>query len=51
MTEAAFHAWTGDRSRSRADHRIAAGHPSSARSSAIEALAELHVTAHGGDVE
>ena len=33
-----------------ADHRIASGHPNSARSSAIEALADLHVEAHGGDI-
>jgi serine/threonine-protein kinase len=46
---AAFHAWTGDKSRPLADHLIALGHLNSAQRSAVEALAALHVEAHGGD--
>ena len=48
---AAFHAWTGDRSRSLADHLIAMGHLGVAQRAVIEALADLHVEARGGDVE
>jgi serine/threonine-protein kinase len=48
---AAFHAWTCDKSRPLADHLIALGHMSAAQRSAVEALAALHVEAHGGDVE
>src|SRR5262245_33044369 len=48
---AAFHAWTCDKSRSLADHLVALGHLDAARRSALEALADLHVEAHGGDVE
>src|SRR6516164_4724527 len=48
---AAFHAWTGDKSRSLADHLIALGLLNPAQRSVIEALADLHVAAHGGDVE
>ncbi len=47
---AAFHAWTCDKSRSLADHLVALGHLDAARRSALEALADLHVEAHGGDV-
>jgi serine/threonine protein kinase/tetratricopeptide (TPR) repeat protein len=47
---AAFHAWTDDKSRSLADHLIALGHLSAAQRAVIEALADLHVEAHGGDV-
>jgi serine/threonine-protein kinase len=47
----AFHAWTGDRSRSLADHLIALGYLGAAQRAIIEALADLHVEAHGGDVE
>jgi serine/threonine-protein kinase len=46
---AAFHAWTGDKSRPLADHLIALGHLNPAQRSAVEALAALHVDAHGGD--
>jgi serine/threonine-protein kinase len=46
---AAFHAWTGDKSRPLADHLIALGHLNAAQRSAIEALVGLHVEAHGGD--
>jgi hypothetical protein len=48
---AAFHAWTCDKSRSLADHLVALGHLDAARRRALEALADLHVEAHGGDVE
>jgi WD40 repeat protein/serine/threonine protein kinase len=48
---AGFHAWTGDKSRSLADHLIALGYLTVTQRSVIEALAELHVEAHGGDVE
>src|SRR4051794_3589808 len=48
---AAFHAWTGDKSRPLADHLIALGHINAAQRAAVEALANLHVEAHGGDVE
>ena len=46
---AAFHAWTGDKSRPLADHLIALGHLNAAQRSAVEALAALHVESHGGD--
>jgi serine/threonine-protein kinase len=48
---AAFHAWTADKSRSLADHLIALGHLSPGQRAVIEALADLHVEAHGGDVQ
>ena len=48
---AAFHAWTCDRSRSLADHLIALGHFSAAQKAVVEALAEIHVEAHSGNVE
>jgi serine/threonine-protein kinase len=46
---AAFHAWTCDKAQSLVDHLVALGHMSAAQRSAIEALAALHVEAHGGD--
>src|SRR3954470_4410163 len=48
---AAFHAWTCDKSRPLADHLIALGHINAAQRAAVEALANLHVETHGGDVE
>ena len=48
---AAFHAWTGDKSRALADHLIDLGHLNVAQRAVLEALADLHVAAHGGDVE
>jgi tetratricopeptide (TPR) repeat protein/tRNA A-37 threonylcarbamoyl transferase component Bud32 len=48
---AAFHAWTGDKSRPLADHLVALGHLNAAQRSVVEAMAGLHVEAHGGDVE
>jgi hypothetical protein len=34
-----------------ADHLIALGHPGAAQRAVVEVLADLHVEAHGGDVE
>jgi serine/threonine protein kinase len=48
---AAFHAWTMDKYRPLADHLVALGHLDNTRRTAIEALAALHVEAHGGDPE
>src|SRR5262249_48966656 len=48
---AAFHAWTCEKARSLADHLVALGHLSPAQRSVVEALAALHVDAHGGHVE
>src|SRR6516162_9113207 len=48
---AAFHAWTGDKSRSLADHLIALGHLNPAQRAAVEAIAAIHLQAHGGDAE
>jgi serine/threonine-protein kinase len=48
---AAFHAWTCDKARPLADHLIELGHLNAAQRSAVEALAALHVEAHGGDLE
>ncbi len=47
----AFHGWTCDKSRSLADHLVALGHLTPAQCSVVEALAALHLEAHGGDVE
>src|SRR5271165_1001421 len=47
----AFHAWTCDKARPLSDHLVALGHLNGAQRAAIEALAALHVEAHGGDVE
>jgi hypothetical protein len=48
---AAFHAWTHNKARALADHLIELGHLDAAQRAALEALAALHVEAHGGDVE
>ena len=48
---AAFQAWTLDKSRSLADHLEARGDLTAARRALLEALAEVHLEAHGGDVE
>jgi serine/threonine-protein kinase len=48
---AAFHAWTRDKAKSLADHLIALGHIDAARRTAVEALADLHVEGHGGEVK
>ena len=47
---AAFQAWTLDKSRSLADHLEARGDLTGARRALLEALAEVHLEAHGGDV-
>src|SRR6516164_903670 len=48
---AAFQAWTLERSKSLAEHLVALGHLSPARRPVVEAMAALHLEAHGGDVE
>jgi serine/threonine-protein kinase len=48
---AGLHAWTCDKSRTLADYLVALGHLNAAQRAAVEALAALHVDAHGGDVE
>ena len=48
---AAFQAWTGDKRRPLADHLVAMGHLDAARRSVVEAMAALHLEAHGGDLE
>jgi eukaryotic-like serine/threonine-protein kinase len=47
----AFAAWTRDKGRSLADHLVALGHLDAARRAAVEAIADLHVQAVGGDIE
>jgi eukaryotic-like serine/threonine-protein kinase len=46
----AFQAWTLDKSRSLADHLEARGELTGAKRALLEALAEVHLEAHGGDV-
>ena len=48
---AAFDTWTCDKSRSLADHLVALGHLSPPQKTVVDALATLHIEAHGGDVE
>src|SRR5262245_56384690 len=48
---AAFQAWTLERSKGLADHLVALGHLAPARRPVVEAIAALHLEAHGGDVE
>ena len=48
---AAFQAWTLDKSRCLAEHLEARGILNTTRRSLLEALAEVHLDAHGGDVE
>ena len=48
---AAFQAWTLDKSKSLADHLEARGDLTGAKRELLEALAEVHLEAHGGDVE
>jgi serine/threonine-protein kinase len=45
---AAFHAWTCDKSRILADHLVRLGHLNAAQRAAVEALAAVHIDAHGG---
>ncbi len=46
----AFLAWTADKGRPLADHMIALGHLNQAQRRALEAMTELHVEAHDGDL-
>ena len=48
---AAFQAWTLDKSRSLADHLEARGDLTTSRRALLEALADVHLEAHDGDVE
>src|SRR4051812_20603167 len=48
---AAFQAWTLDKAKSLADHLEARGDLSAAKRALLEALVEVHLEAHGGDVE
>src|SRR5689334_9894166 len=48
---AAFQAWTRDKSRSLAEHLEARGDLTGARRTLLEMLADVHLEAHGGDVE
>src|SRR6516165_10119525 len=48
---AAFQAWTRDKSRSLADHLEARGDLTAAKRALLDALAEVHLETHDGDVE
>jgi eukaryotic-like serine/threonine-protein kinase len=48
---AAFQAWTLEKSKSLADHLEARGDLTSAKRGLLDALAAVHVEAHGGDIE
>jgi serine/threonine-protein kinase len=47
----AFQAWTRDKARSLADHLEARGDLTAAKRALLDALAEVHLEAHGGDLE
>jgi serine/threonine-protein kinase len=47
----AFRAWTRDKSMSLADHLEARGDLTAAKRRLLEGLADVHVEAHGGDIE
>ena len=47
---AAFQAWTLDKSKSLADHLEARGNLTASKRALLDALAEVHLEAHGGDV-
>src|SRR5271157_3411896 len=47
----AFAAWTRDKARPLADHLVALGHLDAPRRAVVEAIALLHLQAHGGDPE
>ena len=47
----AFQAWTLDKSKGLADHLEARGDLTGARRALLEALVEVHLEAHGGDME
>ena len=46
----AFQAWTRDKARSLADHLQARGDLTAAKRALLDALAEVHLEAHDGDV-
>src|SRR5262252_2896081 len=48
---AAFQAWTRDKARSLADHLQARGDLTAAKRALLDALAEVHLEAHDGDLE
>jgi serine/threonine protein kinase/tetratricopeptide (TPR) repeat protein len=48
---AAFQAWTRDKSKSLADHLEARGDLTAAKRALLDALADVHLEAHDGDVE
>ena len=48
---AAFQAWTLDKTRSLTDHLEARGDLTAARRALLEGLAEVHLEAHGGEVD
>ena len=48
---AAFQAWTRDKARGLADHLEARGDLTAAKRALLDALAEVHLEAHDGDVE
>ena len=48
---AAFQAWTRDKARSLADHLQARGNLTADKRALLDALAEVHLEAHDGDVE
>src|SRR5271170_3174479 len=48
---AGFQAWTLDKSRSLAEHLESRGDLTAAKRALLEGLAEVHLEAHGGDVE
>src|SRR5262249_41997888 len=48
---AAFQAWTLEKPKSLAGHLEARGDLTSAKRALLEALAEVHLETHGGDVE
>src|SRR6516162_8258029 len=47
----AFQAWTRDKSKSLGDHLEARGDLTAAKRALLDALAEVHLEAHDGDVE
>ena len=48
---AAFQAWTLDKGRRLADHLEARGDLTTAKRGVLDALAAMHMEAHGGDIE
>jgi serine/threonine-protein kinase len=48
---AAFQAWARDKARPLADHLVALGHLTPGQRPVVEAIADLHLEAHGGSAE